>query len=118
MKNPLNLPKEYSISKENKDLAIMSRALGEIGRICVKSKKYKEAINAFEQKLPLTPESSIEKSWLLHDIGRCFLEIRNYVKALDYGQRSCSIADDLKDQRWGMNARLLLAQVFCNFSNI
>lgn len=106
---------EYGISKENKFSTISSRALGEIGRICVKSKKFKEAINAFEEKLSLTVEDSIEKSWLFHDLGRCYLEIRQFEKALDYGQRSSSIADDLKDQRWGMNSRLLIAQVYCNF---
>lgn len=90
--------------------------MGEIGRICVKNKKFKEAINAFEEKLSLTPEDSIEKSWLFHDIGRCYLELCQFEKALDYGQRSSSIADDLKDQRWGMNARLLIAQVYCNFN--
>ncbi len=111
----IHLQKEYAISKENRFTATASRALGEIGRICVKSKKFKEAINAFEEKLGLTAQDSIEKSWLFHDIGRCYLELYHFEKALDYGQRSSSIADDLQDQRWGMNARLLIAQVYCIF---
>ena len=105
---------EYFISKEKRFFTILSRAIGEIGRICVKTKKYKEAINAFNEKLNFCQEFPTEKAWLFHDIGRCYLEIRDYEKAIDFGQRSSSIADDIKDQRWGMNSRLLIAQAYCN----
>lgn len=102
--------KEHSIGKEHRDGLIISRALSDMSRILVKSRKYKEAVSAFEEKIPYSSELSIERAWLYHDLGRCYLELKNDDRALDLGLRSASIADDLKDRRWGMNARLLIAQ--------
>jgi hypothetical protein len=83
-----------------------------MGRIFVKTRKYKDAISAFEEKLHLTQHLSVEKAWLFHDIGRCHLELKGWDKALEFGLKSASVADDLKDRRWGMNARLLVAQAY------
>lgn len=119
MSNPsealLYYRKEHMVAKEHRLQELVNRALSDIGRIHVKTRKYKEAITAFEEKLPICSESSVERAWLYHDIGRCYLELKALDKALDLGQRSASIADDLKDRRWGMNARLLIAQAYGNY---
>jgi tetratricopeptide (TPR) repeat protein len=84
----------------------------------VKTKRYKEAAAAFEEKLTFITDPSLEKTWLFHDLGRCFLELKNVEKALDNGQKSVAIADDLKDTRWGLNARLLIAQAYSKFLSL
>lgn len=107
--------KEYSFAKDHKLLDLVSRSLSHIGRILVKSRKYKEAIAAFEEKVPLTDPIKSERAWLYHDLGRCQLELKNIDKALDYGFKCFGISDQLSDKRWSMNAKLLLAQSFGTF---
>ena len=55
----------------------ISRALENIGRVYARNGKYKEAVEVWEKKLPLA-ESDLEKAWLYHEIGRCYLETGIY----------------------------------------
>ncbi|KAI8924809.1 hypothetical protein BC831DRAFT_463705 [Entophlyctis helioformis] len=102
--------KELAAAKENRVPESVSRSLGEMGRIYVKTRRYKDAIAAFDEKLSYAPENSIERAWLYHDLGRCFLEIKQFERAAEFGEHSILLADALKDRRWGLNARVLVAQ--------
>ena len=104
--------KEHILSREHRLFEMTSRSLSEIGRIQIKSRKYKEAISVFQEKLRHTKELSLEKVWIQHDLGRCFLELKNMDKALEFGQKSATLALHLQDSRWIMNAHLLVAQSF------
>ncbi|KAJ3028067.1 UNVERIFIED_CONTAM: Tetratricopeptide repeat protein 25 [Siphonaria sp. JEL0065] len=119
----------------------LTRALGNMGRISVKLRRFDDAILFFEQKLALavnvvvtdlsgettipTPPSSAgsarstssntpptpERAWLLHDIGRCHLEMGRDDKAKHMGISSLKASEALKDRRWCLNALVLIGQV-------
>ena len=77
--------------------------------------KYKEALQAWEKKLPMT-ETDMEKAWLYHEIGRCHLELGNYDKAIENGKKSLDCAERLSDENsseklnWTINAIVLIGQ--------
>ncbi|KAI9324855.1 hypothetical protein BDR26DRAFT_880472 [Obelidium mucronatum] len=118
----------------------LTRALGNMGRICVKLRRFDDAISFFEQKLNVRPTSTeptstlpsiptppssagstrsansnatptLERAWLLHDIGRCHLEMGRDDKAKHSGISSLKVAEALKDRRWCLNALVLIGQV-------
>lgn len=55
----------------------------------------------------------LERAWLFHEIGRCYLELKRYGEARDYGSRSLMAADDISDEKWQLNASVLMAQAEC-----
>ncbi|KAJ3067385.1 Tetratricopeptide repeat protein 25 [Podochytrium sp. JEL0797] len=124
----------------------LPRALTNMGRICVKLRRFDEAISAFEQKLSLdsspsttpaptkptrpvsapppslssasqqqqqqpAPPVTLETAWLLHDIGRCHLEMGRDEVARQKGVASLKVSEAVKDRRWALNALVLIGQV-------
>lgn len=98
-------------------------------------KLYKEAIQVWTEKLEminsykqerlnidvLTDEENeklkikeIEMAWLNHDIGRCYLNLEDYEKALDYGTISHEIAQSIKNLNWILASRALCGQTHSN----
>ena len=70
---------------------------------------------SWEEKIPLAC-GVLEKTWLFHEIGRCYLELKRYTEARDYGIRSLTAADEIADEKWQLNACALVAQAECNSS--
>ncbi|KAM4623252.1 outer dynein arm-docking complex subunit 4 [Discoglossus pictus] len=99
----LDIANQYDLTESK------SRALDNIGRVYARIGKFKEAIKVWEEKIPLVT-SSLEKTWLFHEIGRCYLELDQTVEAKDYGQRSQQAADEAEDIEWQLNASVLVAQ--------
>ena len=64
---------------------------------------------SWEEKLPLS-SSALEKTWLYHEIGRCYLELGQYDVSMSYGEKSLAAADDAADDVWQLNASILMAQ--------
>ncbi|NWV60006.1 TTC25 protein, partial [Malurus elegans] len=87
----------------------VSRALDNIGHVYARLGRFQQAINTWEQKIPLA-QSSLEKAWLFHEIGRCYLELNKAEAAQDYGQRSLQAADEERDVEWQLHATVLVAQ--------
>lgn len=54
--------------------------------------------------------NDIEKAWLFHEIGRCYLELGHNEKACDYGNKSLDAAKAINDEIWQLNATVLIAQ--------
>lgn len=52
----------------------------------------------------------LEKTWLFHEIGRCYLELGRYEDARVYGVRSAAAASQTADEKWQINANVLVAQ--------
>ncbi|KAI8848575.1 hypothetical protein BC829DRAFT_393873 [Chytridium lagenaria] len=102
--------KDLSLSRSHGMADCISRALGNIGRTCVRLKRFEEAITSFEKKLVLTPAGTLERAWLLHDIGRCNLELGSDDTAILKANECLAIAEALKDKRWALNAHVLAAQ--------
>ncbi|XP_041634188.1 outer dynein arm-docking complex subunit 4 [Cheilinus undulatus] len=87
----------------------MSRALDNIGQIYAQIGQYNQAIGFWEKKIPLVCDG-LEKTWLLHNIGCCYLELERYNEARDYGINSVTAADEIADLKWQINANVLVAQ--------
>lgn len=63
----------------------------------------------WEEKIPLAT-SSLEKTWLFHEIGRCYLELGLLEDARNYGMKSQEEAEEAGDVEWQLNASVLVAQ--------
>jgi len=59
----------------------------------------------------------LEKTWLLHEIGCCYLELNHHEQARDYGLRSVAAAEEIADEKWQINDNVLVAQSQCNCSS-
>lgn len=57
----------------------------------------------------------LEKTWLFHEIGWCYLELSRHEEARYYGVRSLAAADEITDEKWQINASVLVAQSECNY---
>ncbi|XP_018419377.1 PREDICTED: tetratricopeptide repeat protein 25 [Nanorana parkeri] len=86
-----------------------SRALDNIGRVYARIGNFKEAVKVWEEKIPLAT-SNLEKTWLFHEIGRCYLELEMLEDARNYGVKSQEEADEAGDVEWQLNASVLVAQ--------
>ncbi|KAG8566052.1 hypothetical protein GDO81_013074, partial [Engystomops pustulosus] len=109
---------EEALQSHKKDLKIAnecnlpeakSRALDNIGRVYARIGKFKEAVKVWEEKIPLAT-SNLEKTWLFHEIGRCYLELEILEEAKGYGERSLQEAEEAGDVEWQLNASVLVAQ--------
>ncbi|ELU16005.1 hypothetical protein CAPTEDRAFT_154109 [Capitella teleta] len=108
----------FALSHHNKDNEIAtqkdlsdakSRALDNLGRVHARMGNFEKAIEVWEEKLPMS-KSSLESTWLYHEIGRCYLEMSDNQKAKDYGEKSLSAAEEASDDVWQLNACVLIAQ--------
>ncbi|MGH0160690.1 UNVERIFIED_CONTAM: hypothetical protein FKN15_047267 [Acipenser sinensis] len=101
--------KDLEIARQNNLPESKSRALDNVGRVYARIGKFPQAIEAWEEKIPLA-KSSLEKTWLFHEIGRCYLELDHHTEALDYGEKSLASATEAEDDEWQLNASVLVAQ--------
>ncbi|KAL8175956.1 UNVERIFIED_CONTAM: Tetratricopeptide repeat protein 25 [Gekko kuhli] len=100
---------DLDIARENNLTDTISRALDNIGRVYARMGSFQEAIDTWEEKIPLA-KSNLEKTWLFHEIGRCYLEIEKAAEARAYGERSLACAEEEGDIEWQLNAGVLVAQ--------
>lgn len=63
----------------------------------------------WEEKIPLA-KTTLEKTWLFHEIGRCYLELDQAWQAQHYGEKSQQCAEEEGDIEWQLNASVLVAQ--------
>ncbi|TFK10615.1 T-cell surface antigen CD2-like [Platysternon megacephalum] len=100
---------DLEIARENDLPDAVSRALDNIGRVYARIGKFQQAIDTWEEKIPLA-KTSLEKTWLFHEIGRCYLELDEATEAQDYGEKSLQSAEEEGDVEWQLNASVLVAQ--------
>ncbi|XP_067686661.1 outer dynein arm-docking complex subunit 4-like [Haliotis asinina] len=109
---------EYEEAQEHheKDLAIgeecnidepVSRALGNLGRVFVYRKQFHKALGAFARKTKLA-ERPIERAWLFHEIGDCFLSLSQYGYARDCGRKSLHAAEEAEHRLYQLQACVLI----------
>ncbi|MEE6512724.1 hypothetical protein FKM82_019915 [Ascaphus truei] len=101
--------KDLEIAKEHNLPEAKSRALDNIGRVYARIGKFQEAIKVWEEKIPLA-SSSLEKTWLFHEIGRCYLELGEAAEGRAYGRKSQQEAGETGDVEWQLNSSVLVAQ--------
>ncbi|NXH92580.1 TTC25 protein, partial [Edolisoma coerulescens] len=100
---------DLDFARKNALTDAVSRALDNIGHVYARIGKFQQAISTWEEKIPLA-QSSLEKAWLFHEIGRCYLELDKAEEAQDYGQKSLQSADEEGDVEWQLHATMLVAQ--------
>lgn len=66
-------------------------------------------VSRWEEKIPLA-KTTLEKTWLFHEIGRCYLELDQAWQAQNYGKKSQQCAKEEGDIEWQLNANVLVAQ--------
>ncbi|XP_041813827.1 outer dynein arm-docking complex subunit 4 [Chelmon rostratus] len=101
--------KDLELAKQCKLPDAMSRALDNIGRVYAQTGQFSQAIEFWEKKIPLV-RGGLEKTWLFHEIGWCYLELSRHEEARYYGVRSLAAADEITDEKWQINASVLVAQ--------
>ncbi|XP_055475447.1 outer dynein arm-docking complex subunit 4 isoform X2 [Psammomys obesus] len=101
--------KDLEIAKEYDIPDAKSRALDNIGRVFARVGKFQQAIDTWEEKIPLS-KTTLEKTWLFHEIGRCYLELDQASQAQSYGEKSQQYAEEEGDLEWQLNASVLVAQ--------
>ncbi|XP_063815472.1 outer dynein arm-docking complex subunit 4 isoform X2 [Pseudophryne corroboree] len=102
---------DLKIANENDFVEAKSRALDNIGRVYARIGKFEEAVEVYRWKEKISlPTSNLEKTWLFHEIGRCYLALELFKEARDYGIKSQQEAEEAGDVEWQLNASVLLAQ--------
>ncbi|KAM9004773.1 tetratricopeptide repeat protein 25 isoform X2 [Sarcophilus harrisii] len=101
--------KDLEIARKYELPDAKSRALDNIGRVYARVGKFQQAIDTWEEKIPLA-KTSLEKTWLFHEIGRCYLELNRPWEAQEYGLKSQACAEEEGDVEWQLNASVLVAQ--------
>ncbi|XP_054657376.1 outer dynein arm-docking complex subunit 4 [Grus americana] len=100
---------DLEFARQNNLPDAVSRALDNIGRVYARIGKFQQAIDTWEEKIPMA-KSSLEKTWLFHEVGRCYLELNKAEAAQNYGQKSLQSADEEGDVEWQLHATVLVAQ--------
>ncbi|KAI7803436.1 tetratricopeptide repeat protein 25 [Triplophysa rosa] len=108
--------KDLELARQGDLTDSKSRALDNIGRVYARIGKFEQAIEVWEKKVPLAC-GGLEKAWLFHEIGRCYLELKRYTEARCYGLHSFEAADDIGDEKWQLNASVLVAQAELKLGN-
>ncbi|NXN43123.1 TTC25 protein, partial [Rhinoptilus africanus] len=94
----------------------VSRALDNVGRVYARMGKFQQAVDTWEEKIPMA-KSSLEKTWLFHEIGQCYLELNKAEAAQNYGRKSLQSADEEGDVEWQLHATVLVAQAQAKLKN-
>ncbi|XP_063041806.1 outer dynein arm-docking complex subunit 4 [Engraulis encrasicolus] len=108
--------KDLELAKQSNQLDPKSRALDNIGRVYARIGNFQKAIEAWEEKVPLV-QDGLESAWLFHEIGRCYLELKQHEKAQEYGTQSLNAATNICDDKWQLNANVLIAQAELELGN-
>ncbi|XP_052079857.1 outer dynein arm-docking complex subunit 4-like isoform X9 [Mytilus californianus] len=86
-----------------------SRALDNLGRVYARKGSFQKAIDVWCEKIPMS-KSPLESAWLFHEIGRCHLELNQYIDARDNGRKALEAAKEAEDDTWKLHASVLVAQ--------
>ncbi|NXX13272.1 TTC25 protein, partial [Podargus strigoides] len=100
---------DLKFARQNSLPEAASRALDNIGRVYARTGRFQRAIDTWEEKIPMA-KSSLEKTWLFHEIGQCYLELSKAEAAQNYGQKALQTAEEEGDVEWQLHTTVLVAQ--------
>ncbi|ODN01080.1 Tetratricopeptide repeat protein 25 [Orchesella cincta] len=100
---------EFNVATEQRMTDVKSRALDYLGRSFAMKGTYAEAAEVWDSRLAIA-KTPVERAYLFHEIGRCYLETNKPDLARFYGNQSLEEAQKISDDIWAMNANILLGQ--------
>ncbi|XP_005796826.2 tetratricopeptide repeat protein 25 [Xiphophorus maculatus] len=106
----LNLARQCNIPEA------ISRALANIGSIYAETKQFEKAIEFWKERIPYVQEG-LENTWMLHEMGCCYLELNYPENARDCGLRSIAVAEEMFDDMWQLRASVLVGQCELKLGN-
>ena len=66
----------------------------------------------FQQKINSEKCSPLAQTWLYHEIGRCYYEMKEFDDSLEYANRALDAAKAEANRKWIVNCHLLAAQAY------
>ena len=64
---------------------------------------------SLNDRLPYVKQTE-EAVWVHHEMGRCYLELGQFDKARENGEKAMNLASEVKDMPWYLNASIVVAQ--------
>uniref|UniRef100_UPI00359014F4 outer dynein arm-docking complex subunit 4-like n=1 Tax=Myxine glutinosa TaxID=7769 RepID=UPI00359014F4 len=101
---------ELALAMEHNMEEFRSRALDNIGRIFAKTGRFAQAAEVMEERLSLVC-SDLESIWLHYELGRFYLELKNFSEAQNHAQLSLNEAQIAHESQWLLNAIVLAANI-------
>lgn len=96
-------------AQKSGDVSLKSRSFMTLGRVHLTFRHLDAAAKAW-QKLVQYLDEAVPKAWLLHEIGRCYFEMKRFQKALETSYRCLEYAEEGNSQKWLMLGQLLSGQ--------
>eukprot|EP00834_Sanchytrium_tribonematis_P003338 NODE_126_length_17250_cov_2.558743.p5 type:complete len:469 gc:universal NODE_126_length_17250_cov_2.558743:4499-5905(+) len=87
------------------------RCLNILGKCYAKSEKFEKAIKLWEERMKFD-SSPVEKAWLYHDLGKCYLSLGKIDKSKECGRLSLEFSDQIGSRSWSAASKILLGQCF------
>ncbi|XP_043503464.1 outer dynein arm-docking complex subunit 4-like [Polistes fuscatus] len=97
-------------AKMSKDSILMSQALVTLGKVHLSFDHLDAAAKAWEHLSKNVYLEPVIRAWINHEIGRCYLETGEFMKAFNTGTRTLEIAEDIVSNKWILHGKLLRAQ--------
>lgn len=63
----------------------------------------------WQEKLQLS-KTSLETAWLCHEIARCYLELKQFERVHDFGEKALRAAEEASDDGWQLSINMLMGQ--------
>ena len=105
------------LAKECGDIALRSRSMITLGRVHLNFRHFDATARVWE-RLVIDFEEAVPKAWLLHEIGRCYFEMKRYSKALATAGRCLEYAEEGNSQKWLLHGKLLSGQALVELGRL
>lgn len=106
-----------SLARESGDEVLQLRSMATLGRVHLSFGHLDAAARAWERLVPEV-DNAVPKSWLLHEIGRCYFEMRRPAKALETARRCVEYAEEGNSGKWLMHGKLLSGQALVQLGRL
>ena len=104
-----NAVKAKNISKVFQLHSYYPRALNILGTCFAKGGKNEKAIKLWEERMKFD-SSPLEKAWIYHDLGKCYLELGKVEKSKECGRLSLEFSDQMGSRSWSAASKVLLGR--------
>ena len=111
---PIELSKSHAaqaknISKVFQLHSYYPRSLNILGKCFAKSGKNEKAIKLWEERMKFD-STPVEKAWIYHDLGVCYLEMGKVDKSKECGKLSLEFSDQMGSRSWSAASKVLLGK--------